>query len=201
MLGFLFFCTACLLAGCTKNCTTNYRTFRSYLQIIPDKDIYKIGDTLKWRVIVPFVNFDSRTNEQLNISNTTSISKLFLSVVRVDKEESPGIYAGGLKSFSIIIEKANNVHFSQLPGYKDARIDFNFIKSNDGFEALFTAIAKEKGVFMISHTPASGEDKCMIHDFSPVLYNNSRNEDLYYKYAIYNNPVNFFGSEFFFKID
>lgn len=196
----LLFSVACFLAGCRKNCVNNYRSLNSYLKVTPERKVFKIGDTIRWKIVVPFNNIDNRTNENVNIRNTSKISRVYMTVVQIDKEESPGVYRGGLYCFSITVERGEKPFFHKDHPYKDARIDFDFEKSDTEFEIAVVAIAKEKGTFMICHAPASGTDNCIINDFIPVYGNTERNEDLYYKYAIYNAPTNFYGSETFFIV-
>lgn len=196
-----YFIASCFFAGCNKsNCDPKYRAFNFYLQISPDKKELRVGDTLIWKLFIPFISIDIRTNEVVDISTINFITRSFISVVRVDTLESPGIYEGGLKSFDISVQKGRNPVFSNEIGYKNTRLDFNLVKSDEQFEVLIRCIAKNKGVFMISHSPALNQNKCTLNDFVPVLKNSARNEELFFKYAIYNYPVTFYSSEYFFVV-
>lgn len=192
---------ACLLTGChKKNCATNYRLINFYQEVSPNKNEYKLGDTITWHFYAPYNTIDNRTNESVEISKTRNIYKFSFSLVRLDSIERPGVFIGGIKHFSLSFLKGKNHFFYTETPYKDTRVDINLDRGNGKFEVIVKAIAVKKGVFMLSHAPTSGEDNCILNDFVPVLQNQNRNEDLYYKYAVYNSAVTFYGSEYFFVV-
>jgi hypothetical protein len=197
-----FFMATCFSTGChKKNCATNFRLINFYQQVSPKlSGEYNVGDTITWHFYAPYNSIDNRNQQAVNISNTRNISKFSFSLVRIDSIERPGILVGGLKHFSLSFIKGKSpFYFTEIP-YKDARVEINLEKGNDGFEVIVKAIAIRRGVFMLSHYPASGEGNCILNDFVPVLKNQSRNENIYYKHAVYNDPVTFYGSEYFFIV-
>ena len=197
---FLVFFATLFLPSCRKEqCGTSNKTVNFYQRVTPESKEFNIGDTIRWHFYAPYNNIDNSKNEAVNISNTKKIHKFSFSLVRIDSSEGFGLASRGLTHFNLSFLKGKNPFFFNDIARKDVSVDISLERGNDQFEVIVQAVAVKRGVFMLSHYITSGVD-CMLIDFIPKLFNPTRNEELYTQFSIYNTPVTFYGTEYFFRV-
>ncbi len=195
------FLAPCILAGCRKNCATNYRVVNSYFSTVPAKKIFKVGDTVYFLITAPFETVNQRNSEPINIKRTKDIHEFGINSAKVDSiSRPPGGYDGGFDYMDVSPVIAETFRVETQNGTK-GNIHVSFAKLNQSFEVKLMVILRKKGVFMIEHNPTSGYDVgCMLTDFTPSLKTASQNEELFRAFP-FNANLSIRPSHYFFKVE
>lgn len=194
------FLVPCILAGCRKNCATNYRVVNSYFSTLPEKNTFNVGDTIYFLITAPFETVNQRNGDRINIRRTKDIYEFWINSAKVDSiTRPPGGFDGGFDYMDVFPVVAKRFRIETRNGMK-GNVYVSFAKLSQSFEVKLMVVLRKKGVFMIEHAPTSGYDAgCMLTDFAPTLNTVSQNEELFREFP-FNTTFSIRPTHYFFKV-
>jgi hypothetical protein len=173
--------TVLLLLGCNKNKCSDAEKRRwimqSPMQITPQAEEIRLGDTLILSITIPYNNIDLRSNTPVNIKGC-KISEFGLDFVILNKTNANTLLSEGKDRFKVVAIKGIS------RSYTEARFQNSFLEEQDGYVYKAYIIPLKKGLVNIANyrVEATLEENCSVIDFTPVCVNNSNNYDLQYQF-------------------
>ena len=173
VISLLVFFTTCHLAGCKKKCSLlRDHPLSVFMYIEPNAERIKLGDTLRVKLFIPYINIRLDNSELIDVTNSSVSSSGFWYLTY--KNVTNGVPQMSGTQPELIPLKGSYKRFN------DVTVRVNYIKGVDGFVFDAHLIPKEKGLAFFSNWKAEGwmNGKCEFNMFNPIIGSTNNNHQL-----------------------
>lgn len=173
----LLFCIlVILLQGCKKTCGDGFKSYHTVtapLQVYPQAESIRLGDTLSAEITIPKNAYDTRSNTFIDI-NGLDFSTIGIDIVQFSLTNS-GLRINGLDSF--YLQKV----LGEFTLKTKAMIGVDLVQASNNLVFKIVIIPKTKGLVKIALYSFEGRkgNRCYLVDFIPKCINQSLNMHLY----------------------